>query len=53
MISGDYEGLATHVQRVNENSQEGSFLRAALAIKNENYKEATAYINKVFRAGRR
>lgn len=45
----DYDGLAKYVEKVNENSQEGSFLRAALAIRNENYKEATTYINKVER----
>lgn len=44
---GDYEKMAEHVQMINANNQEGSFLRAVLAIKNDHFAEAKTYINKV------
>jgi FKBP12-rapamycin complex-associated protein len=47
LFLGDYTSMGEYVKKVNENSQEGSFLRAVLAIKNERYKDATTYINRV------
>jgi FKBP12-rapamycin complex-associated protein len=44
---GDYEKMADYVQLINANNQEGSFLRAALAIKNDQFQQAKNYINKV------
>uniref|UniRef100_A0A914DP59 PIK-related kinase FAT domain-containing protein n=1 Tax=Acrobeloides nanus TaxID=290746 RepID=A0A914DP59_9BILA len=39
--------MADYVQLINANNQEGSFLRAALAIKNDQFQQAKNYINKV------
>lgn len=36
-----------YVKQINENNQDGSFLRAVLAIRNEQYHDAMAYIEKV------
>lgn len=36
-----------YVKQINENNQDGSFLRAVLAIRNEQYQDAMAYIEKV------
>lgn len=36
------------VQLVNQNTQEGAFLRSIIAIKNNNFKDALNYIHKVF-----
>lgn len=37
-----------YVQMVNENTQEGSFLRAVLAIRENDFERAHFYINKVY-----
>lgn len=37
-----------YVKQINENNQDGSFLRAVLAIQNEQYHDAMAYIEKVY-----
>jgi len=39
-----------NVQMVNENTQEGSFLRAVLAIRENDFERAHFYINKVNRS---
>uniref|UniRef100_A0A915Q5B5 Serine/threonine-protein kinase TOR n=1 Tax=Setaria digitata TaxID=48799 RepID=A0A915Q5B5_9BILA len=44
---GDWETMDYYVKQVNENNQDGSFLRAVLAIRSEQYDDAMAYIEKV------
>ncbi|VDM28508.1 unnamed protein product [Toxocara canis] len=44
---GDWETMDWYVQQINENSQDGSFLRAVLALRKEQYADALAYISKV------
>lgn len=39
--------MEKYVQYVNQNSQEGAFLRAVLATKNNQFKDAFSYIHKV------
>ncbi|EFO21688.2 phosphatidylinositol 3 [Loa loa] len=43
----DWETMDYYVRQINENNQDGSFLRAVLAIRNEQYHVAMAYIEKV------
>ncbi|MCP9257960.1 Serine/threonine-protein kinase mTOR [Dirofilaria immitis] len=43
----DWETMDYYVKQINENNQDGSFLRAVLAIRNEQYHDAMAYIEKV------
>lgn len=45
--SEDWERMEYYVKQINENDQNGSFLRAVLAIRNEQYQDAMAYIEKV------
>ncbi|VDN42543.1 unnamed protein product [Gongylonema pulchrum] len=45
---GDWESMSNYVKEINENNQNGSFLRAVLSIRNEKYQDAMAYIEKVF-----
>lgn len=40
--------MNAYVKQVNENNQDGSFLRAVLTIRNEQYQDAMSYIGKVF-----
>lgn len=40
--------MLEYVNMVNENTQEGSFMRAVLAIRNDDFESAYAYINKVY-----
>uniref|UniRef100_A0A915E5G1 Serine/threonine-protein kinase TOR n=1 Tax=Ditylenchus dipsaci TaxID=166011 RepID=A0A915E5G1_9BILA len=44
---GNFEKMRNYVQQVNQNTQEGSFLRAVAAIHNNDFKEASGYANKV------
>uniref|UniRef100_F1KPT5 Serine/threonine-protein kinase TOR n=1 Tax=Ascaris suum TaxID=6253 RepID=F1KPT5_ASCSU len=44
---GDWETMDSYVQQINENSQDGSFLRAVLAVRKEQFNDALAYIDKV------
>uniref|UniRef100_A0A158R4T6 Serine/threonine-protein kinase TOR n=1 Tax=Syphacia muris TaxID=451379 RepID=A0A158R4T6_9BILA len=44
---GDWDAMETYVEQINENNQDGSFLRAVIAIRKDRYKEAYAYIEKV------
>ncbi|VDN02443.1 unnamed protein product [Thelazia callipaeda] len=44
---GDWEAMKNYVSQINENNQDGSFLRAVMAIRNEQYRDAMAYIEKV------
>lgn len=39
--------MKNYVEQINENTQDGSFLRAILAIRNNQFKEALGYVNKV------
>ncbi|VIO96237.1 Uncharacterized protein BM_BM1727 [Brugia malayi] len=43
----DWETMDYYVKQINENNQDGSFLRAVLAIRNEQYHDALVYIEKV------
>ncbi|VDK68536.1 unnamed protein product [Litomosoides sigmodontis] len=43
----DWTTMDYYVKQINENSQDGSFLRAVLAIRNDQYHDAMAYIEKV------
>lgn len=45
---GDYEKMEKYVQLINQNTQEGAFLRAVIAIKKNQFKDAFGYIHKVF-----
>ncbi|KAL7080367.1 hypothetical protein ACQ4LE_000271 [Meloidogyne hapla] len=44
---GDFDKMNEYVQMVNENTQEGSFMRAVLAIRENDFERAYSYINKV------
>ncbi|KAF7639171.1 hypothetical protein Mgra_00001404 [Meloidogyne graminicola] len=44
---GDFDKMTEYVQMVNENTQEGSFMRAVLAIRDNDFERAYSYINKV------
>jgi hypothetical protein len=39
--------MGEYVHMVNENTQEGSFMRAVLAVRNNDFEKANNYINKV------
>ncbi|CAK5074309.1 unnamed protein product [Meloidogyne enterolobii] len=45
--TGDFVKMNEYVQMVNENTQEGSFMRAVLAIRENDFERAHSYINKV------
>lgn len=47
MNLGNFEKMKRYVHQLNENTQEGAFLRAVLAIKNNEFREAFNYVNKV------
>ncbi|KAK0422862.1 hypothetical protein QR680_007831 [Steinernema hermaphroditum] len=44
---GDWKQMQEYVDKVDVTHQDGSFLRAVLAIRNEKYEEATKYVQKV------
>ncbi|KAI1717889.1 FAT domain-containing protein [Ditylenchus destructor] len=44
---GDYDKMREYVEQVSQNSQDGSFLRAVVAIEHNHFKEAVGYSNKV------
>ena len=50
-FKGNYEKMEEYIQMINENTQEGSFMRAVMAIRNNEFGMAQDYINKVFTFG--
>jgi hypothetical protein len=44
--------MEEYIQMINENTQEGSFMRAVMAIRNNEFGMAQDYINKVFSFGK-
>lgn len=44
---GDWDAMESYVKQINENNQDGSYLRAVLSIHNGAYSDAVAYIDKV------
>lgn len=44
---GNYEKMANFVSKINVNNMEGSFLRAVLGIRNNQFEYATNHINRV------
>lgn len=44
---GDFTSMKQYVMNLTENSQDGSFLRAVLAVRAGEYEAASAYIDKV------
>eukprot|EP00080_Pristionchus_pacificus_P015935 PDM75955.1 hypothetical protein PRIPAC_43798 [Pristionchus pacificus] len=45
-MSGDWNGMEEYTDKVNENTLDGSFLRAVIAIKRDDYSKAHSYIQK-------
>lgn len=46
-VLGNYEKMSGFVDKINANNMNGSFLRAVLAIRNNQFSDATKYINRV------
>ncbi|VDK70997.1 unnamed protein product [Anisakis simplex] len=46
-MSGDWDRMEWYVQQINENSQDGSFLRAVVALRKEQYRDALTFVDKV------